>query len=359
VPDASDRLRLTIDLPLSPEAAFDLVIPELLHSLARGGVRLEPGPTGTLREGGAIVGEATSWQPGRRAEWRWRPAPWQPDLETRVELHVTPTTGGSTVVVEHHGWERAVEAADERAGWFAGELVAAFLRATTPSAFGDWLTDRRARRPAGAGSRATYADPLYHYPNFKVILAELALTPGDYLLEVGCGGGALMKEALASGCRAAAIDHSPEMVRLAKDANAAAVAEGRLQVFEADATRLPFDDETFTRAAMTGVLGFLPDPVAAFAEIRRVLQPGGRFVGLGSDPELRGTPAAPEPMASRLRFYESEELEALARAAGFADVRILRRDLEAFAREVGVPEEHLPLFAAGPDGGGRFVVCTR
>jgi hypothetical protein len=62
-------------------------------------------------------------------------------------------------------------------------------------------------------------------------------------------------------------------------------------------------------------------------------------------------------MASRLRFYDDRELDALARAAGFADVRVSRRDLGPFAREAGVPEEHIPLFAAAPGEGARFLIC--
>jgi hypothetical protein len=96
--------------------------------------------------------------------------------------------------------------------------------------------------------------------------------------------------------------------------------------------------------------------VQAFAEIRRVLRPGGLFVGLGSDPELKGTPAAPEPMASRLRFYDDAQLEALAREAGFDDVHVIRRDLGTFAREAGVPEEHLSLFEGLP---ARFVLAWK
>ena len=38
-------------------------------------------------------------------------------------------------------------------------------------------TDRRARRPSGAEARASYGDPLYHWPNFRAILAELSLGP--------------------------------------------------------------------------------------------------------------------------------------------------------------------------------------
>ncbi len=49
----------------------------------------------------------------------------------------------------------------------------------------------------------------------------------------------------------------------------------------------------------------------------------------------------------------------LARRAGFDEVRVVRRDLEPFAREAGVPEEHLPLFAAGTGGGARFLLARR
>jgi hypothetical protein len=37
-------------------------------------------------------------------------------------------------------------------------------------------------------------------------------------------------------------------------------------------------------------------------------------------PELRGTPAAPEPVASHARFYEDEELTFLAQQAGLANI---------------------------------------
>lgn len=354
--DTAATLRAGIDVALEPASAFAVLAEELTAGLARLGIRFEAGAQGHVTESAVEVGRVVAWDPGARMALEWHPADWQPGEVTRVELRFESHNGGTRVTLEHRGWGRQIGDAAELVSWFAEEVVAPLFRATAPATFGDWLTDRGARRPSGAQARAIYRDPLYHYPNFRVILAELALSADDYLLEVGCGGGALLSDALRSGCRAAAVDHSPAMVRLASETNRDAVAEGRLEVYEASADRLPFPDDTFTSAAMTGVLGFLPDPVAVLAEIRRVLRGSGRIVVLGSDPELRGTPGAPEPMASRLRFYNDDELEELGRRAGFKTVGVVRRDLEPFAREVGVPEEHLPLFAGS---GARFLLARK
>ncbi len=318
-------------------------------------MRLEAGPGGRLLEGDTVVGTVISWEAGRRAVLEWRPASWQPDLVSGVEIRVEAVDGLSRLVIDQRGWPLAVGGDAESVGWFASEVGAPFLAAMGPAALGDWVTDRRARCPSGAESRATYRDPLYHYPSFRAILADIALGPEDYLLEVGCGGGAFLQLALDSGCRAAAVDHSPDMVRVARVLNREAIDAGRLEILEADAASLPLPDGAFTCAVMMGVLGFLPDPVTVLEEIRRVLAPDGRAVIQGTDPELRGTPAAPEPMESRLRFYDSGDLEVLGRAAGFESVRAVRRGLERYAREAGVPEEVLPLFS----GGGRFLLMEK
>jgi hypothetical protein len=51
------------------------------------------------------------------------------------------------------------------------------------------------------------------------------------------------------------------------------------------------------------------------------------------------------PIEERLRFYTDEELDQLGVDARFDRVEVVRRDLEEFARQAGVPEEALPLFA--------------
>lgn len=349
-------VRVSIDLALAPAMAFDLFAEELAVALPQGGMSFEAGPNGRVTEGELEVGGVVAWKPGELIRLQWHLADWKIEEVTTVECRFEPIDDGTRVTLEYRGWGGLIGGPGELAGWFASEVAAPLLRATASTSLGNWLTDRRARRPSGAQARAFYRDPLYHYPNFQVILQELALSPDDYLIEVGCGGGVLLSKALESGCRAAAVDHSPDMVRLAQQVNHDAVAQGRLVIYQASAEHLPFPDATFTCAAMTGVLGFLPDPVAALRELWRVLGEGGRLVMLGSDPSMRGTPAAPEPMASRLCFYEDDELQRLAEQAGFTKANVVRRDLLPFARQAGVPEEHLALFAGA---GTAFLLAQK
>ncbi|HEU5362701.1 MAG TPA: methyltransferase domain-containing protein [Gaiellaceae bacterium] len=180
----------------------------------------------------------------------------------------------------------------------------------------DWLMDRVARRPEGSRARAVYGDENVHDFARRAILEALALGPGDSLLEVGSGGGLLLRDAVATGARAVGIDHSADMVALATER--APGAEIRLGRAEA----LPFADLSFTAIAMSIVFFFLPDPLGVLRECRRVARPEGRLAVYTTAPELRGTPAAPEPFASRGHFYADEELAALAAEAGWREPQV-------------------------------------
>jgi len=94
--------------------------------------------------------------------------------------------------------------------------------------------------------------------------------PGERILDLGCGDGALTAEIAARGAAVTGLDASPELI-------AAARARG-LSVSLGDAQRLAFDgrfDAVFTNAA----LHWMPDQAAVAAGVRRALVPGGRFVG--------------------------------------------------------------------------------
>lgn len=188
------------------------------------------------------------------------------------------------------------------------------------TAFDDWLTDRVARRPSGARARSVYGGDDVHDFARRAILDALRLGPADRLLEIGCGGGLLLRDALASGAAVTGLDHSEEMVRLARERAPEA------EVVLGDAGRLPFPDASFTAIAMSIVFMFLDDPVAVLGECRRVLVSRGRVAIYTTAPELRGTPAAPEPLASRSHFYDDAQLAALVGRAGLAGAVVTNND---------------------------------
>jgi len=101
------------------------------------------------------------------------------------------------------------------------------------------------------------------------LLELLAPRPGERVLDLGCGDGALTEKLAASGCDVVAVDASPEQV-------AAARARGLdARVHRAEA--LPFAAE-FDAVLSNAVLHWVKDQPAALAAIHRALKPGGRIV---------------------------------------------------------------------------------
>lgn len=346
-----------VDEAQALRTTFDAFVEDLITGLARRGIRLVPAPNRPILQNGREVGRVVLWEPPRKIVLAWRSADWTSESPTTVEMGFRRISGRTRISVAYPGWEsRLGNAAPDLPGWFAQQVAAPLLDATGSRGLGDWITDRRARRPSGAAARDTYRNPRYHRPNFRLLLKTLAIRPEDYLLEVGCGGGAFLHEALESGCRAAALDHSPEMVRLAREVNRESIARGRLEVVVADAASIPYASGRFSCTVTTGMIGFIPDPVAALSEVRRTLSPHGRFALFTSTRELAGTPAAPEPVASRIRFYEDAELRRLALDAGLADVAVQHPDLEPFAREAGLSEDDIAFFR---DTGGAQLLTAR
>jgi SAM-dependent methyltransferase len=184
----------------------------------------------------------------------------------------------------------------------------------------DRMTDRVARRPHGREARKVYGAEDAHSFAWEPVLDALQLAPDDALLDVGCGGGVFLRRALETGCAGVGVDHSQDMVALARR-----ITEGRAPIVHASADRLPFEQDAFTAVSSLVAYFFFPDPVAALREFHRVVDSEkGRIAVYTTAPETRGTPAAPYPLATRGHFYEDHELEAHAREAGFREVEVRR-----------------------------------
>ncbi len=114
--------------------------------------------------------------------------------------------------------------------------------------------------------------------------AALAVGAGERALDIGSGTGSEVLEfARRVGPDGEAVGVEPNPATLAVARERAAVAGARCRFVEADAYRLPFDDDYFDAVRSERVYQHLDDPAAATAEIARVLRPAGRVVLIDSD----------------------------------------------------------------------------
>jgi ubiquinone/menaquinone biosynthesis C-methylase UbiE len=146
----------------------------------------------------------------------------------------------------------------------------------------------------------------------------LALDRQDWVLEVGFGGGGLLRSLLL-GTRGEvfAADLSDALIARARDRFARDVRRGRLHLLKASVESLPLPPETVTRVVSVNSLYFWPDPAAALAELARVTKPGGRLsIVFEPAAELRKWPGH----RFGFRLFEPTEVKALMEAAGFTGI---------------------------------------
>lgn len=188
-------------------------------------------------------------------------------------------------------------------------------------------------QPAASTSRWNAED----YARVGSFVPELGLAaldlldpqPGERILDVGCGDGALTARIAERGANVVGVDSSAEL---------AAAARGRgLEVLECDAGRMSFG-QPFDAAFSNAALHWMLDKARVARSIALALKPGGRFAGeMGGDGNLRMLREAldrqligrgyPPPLQAANWYPSVEEFVAVYEQAGFTqvDARLIER----------------------------------
>lgn len=175
-------------------------------------------------------------------------------------------------------------------------------------------------------------------PLGRAAMAALDPQPGEAILDVGCGAGETTLELagrVAPGGSVTGLDISGTLLDVARQR---AEGVGGVRFVEADAQTYGFEAGAFDGLFSRFGVMFFADPVAAFANLRRALKPGGRLAFIcwrdpsenpimtlpmqaalaHVPPPAPPTPGAPGPFA----FADGDRLRGILADAGFRDVAL-------------------------------------
>jgi SAM-dependent methyltransferase len=95
--------------------------------------------------------------------------------------------------------------------------------------------------------------------------------PSGKLLDVGCGSGEFLAEMANRGWHAVGLEFDEDAIRAAR-------RHPNIEVLAGGLSDQEFEGSQFDAVTLSNVIEHLPDPVEVFAELNRVLKPGGRLV---------------------------------------------------------------------------------
>ncbi|AFZ59629.1 class I SAM-dependent methyltransferase [Anabaena cylindrica FACHB-243] len=152
-----------------------------------------------------------------------------------------------------------------------------------------------------------------------LVLQLLHLQSGVHVLEIGFGGGDLIHKIVNTGIPAliVGVERSPEALNICQQRFQHFIHQDKVELYLADATKLPFPDHHFHRLCTVNTLYFWSDALQVLTECHRILLPGGKLV-------ISYTSKAflDKQKFSQHGFvaYEVAEVEMMLKTAGFTEI---------------------------------------
>ena len=148
-----------------------------------------------------------------------------------------------------------------------------------------------------------------------------SVIPGA-VADLGCGGGRNIGELLKRfpAAQGTAVDYSALSVENAKNYNRDLIEAGRCAVYQGDVSALSFAAESFDLATAFETVYFWPGPERCFAEVARVLKPGGYFLICNESDGMDPTGLRFEKIIDGMKTRTAKEIETALKSVGFSEV---------------------------------------
>lgn len=241
-------------------------------------------------------------------------------------------------------------------------------------------------RPTPAEAYQDYFVPAIFEPLADVLFGCVSPQAGDRVLDLACGTGVVARRAAAiagTSGQVVGVDINPGMVAVARSQPAADGAA--IDYRQGDAQALDLPDASYDLAYCQQGLQFLPDRMAGLRELRRVLAGGGQvamavwqeldqhplYAAL-TEAELPhltalGAGVTRDDLVAPFSLGGRDELASLLAGAGFRDIEIVARTIEArFATPDRFVERLeyayaavVPLFAEDPAAFAEYLANIR
>ncbi len=154
-------------------------------------------------------------------------------------------------------------------------------------------------------------------------MSHLTTIAPKEILEIGCGGGRNAGELLNKypSAKVTAIDYSEVSVRKAAEYNTEAIKSGRCKVQQGDVSALTLPEEKFDLATAFETIYFWPGLEKCFAQVAKVLKPGGVFMIVNESDGTDETSLKFEKIIEGMKCHTIKEIEAALKSAGFSKVK--------------------------------------